>query len=163
MFSVAVDRVRLPNGVERDLDVVRHPPSVVLVPMPDESSVVLVRQYRHPVAQSLWELPAGTLEPGEDPETAARRECEEETGHAPAHLERLGSFYPVPGYGDEEMIFYKLTGLSRPERPASPDDDEFLEARSVQPRRGASDGADRGDAGPQVGDGADADRRPRES
>jgi ADP-ribose pyrophosphatase len=121
--------VRLPRGIERDLDVVRHPASVVLVVMPDPASVVLVRQYRHPVDRWLWELPAGTLERGEDPEAAARRECEEETGYAPATLERLGAFFAVPGYGDEEMIFYRLTGLSRPQHPAPPDDDEDLEPR----------------------------------
>ena len=129
VFTVAVDHVRLPKGIERDLDVVRHPASVVLVVMPDPNSVVLVRQYRHPVAQWLWEVPAGTLEHGEAPESAARRECEEETGYAPATLERLGAFLPVPGYCDEEMIFYKLTGLTQPANPARPDDDEDLELR----------------------------------
>jgi ADP-ribose pyrophosphatase len=130
VFDVTVERVRLPNGLERDLEVVRHPASVVLIPMPDPGSVVLVRQYRHPVDAWLWELPAGTLEAGEAPEAAARRECEEETGFAPGQLERLGAFFPVPGYCDEQMIFYRLTGLTRPERPALPDEDEDLEVRT---------------------------------
>jgi ADP-ribose pyrophosphatase len=129
IFTVNVERVVLPGGLERDLEVVRHPASVVLLPMPTPDTIVLVRQYRHPVGAWLWELPAGTLEPGEDPVTAARRECEEETGYAPAALERLGAFYPVPGYCDEEMIFYRLTGLTRPAQPAAPDEDEELEAR----------------------------------
>jgi ADP-ribose pyrophosphatase len=103
----------------------------VLIVMPDPASVVLVRQYRHAVARWLWELPAGTLELDEDPEAAARRECEEETGFAPAQVERLAALYPVPGYCDEEMIFYRVTGLSRPAQPASPDEDEDLEARTV--------------------------------
>jgi ADP-ribose pyrophosphatase len=131
VFSVVIDRVRLANGVERDLQVVRHPASVILLPMPDPQSVVLVRQYRHPVAKWLWEVPAGTLEPGEDPDAAARRECEEETGYAPRYIERLAAFFPAPGYCDEEMIFYKLTGLARPETPAAPDEDECLEARTM--------------------------------
>ena len=131
VFNVAVDRVRLPNGLERDVDVVRHAACVVLVPMPDPESVVLVRQYRHAVGRWLWELPAGTLEAGEDPDVAARRECEEETGYAPATLDRLGAFFAVPGYSDELMHFYRLTGLSRPASPRPPDDDEDLEVRTV--------------------------------
>jgi ADP-ribose pyrophosphatase len=129
VFSVHVDTVRFPNGLQRDLEIVRHASSVVLVPMLDPASVVLVRQYRQPVRQWLWELPAGTLEPGEVPEHAARRECEEETGFAPALVERLASFFPTPGYCDEEMYFFKLTDLSKPARPAPPDEDELLEPR----------------------------------
>jgi ADP-ribose pyrophosphatase len=131
VFSISSDRVRLPQGVEATLDVVRHLPSVVILLMPDPSSVVLVRQYRYPVDRWLWELPAGTLEPNEDPEAAALRECEEETGYAASRAERLASFFPVPGYCDEEMIFYKLSGLTRPAQPASPDQDEHLEPRQV--------------------------------
>jgi ADP-ribose pyrophosphatase len=130
VFDVTIERVRLPKGLERDLEVVRHPASVVLIVVPEPGHVVLVKQYRHPVAQWLWELPAGTLEPGEDPDAAARRECEEETGYAPARVERLRGYFPVPGYCDEEMIFYRLEGLTRPESPASPDEDEDLEART---------------------------------
>jgi ADP-ribose pyrophosphatase len=129
VFTVSVDRVRLPKGIERDMDVVRHAVSVVLLVMPDPGSIVLVRQYRHPVAKWLWEVPAGTLEEGENPEDAARRECEEETGYAAAHLERLGAYLPVPGYCDEEMIFYRMTGLSRPVQPLAPDEDEDLEVQ----------------------------------
>jgi ADP-ribose pyrophosphatase len=130
VFDVTSERVRLPNGVERDLEVVRHRGSVVLIPMPDPDSVVLVRQYRHPLGAWLWELPAGTLEPGEDPESAARRECEEETGLAPGRVARLGSFYPAPGYCDERMVFYLLTSLTRPDRPAAPDADEVIETQT---------------------------------
>lgn len=132
VFDVQIDRVRLREGLDTDIAVVRHRPCVVLLPMPDPAHVVLIRQYRHPVARWLWEVPAGTLEPGEEPDAAARRECEEETGLAPARVERLGSFFPSPGYCDEEMIFYRVTGLSRPERPAAPDEDEQIEVRVVR-------------------------------
>jgi ADP-ribose pyrophosphatase len=129
VFAVTVERVRLDRGLEVELAVVRHRASVVLVPMPDARSVVLVRQYRHPTGRWLWEVPAGTLEAGEDPDRAARRECEEETGYAPARMERLGAFFAAPGYCDEEMIFYRLSELSRPAMPAAPDEDEELDAR----------------------------------
>ncbi|MCY4600600.1 MAG: NUDIX hydrolase [Acidobacteria bacterium] len=130
VFTIVSDRVRLPNGRETKLEVVRHQPSVILIPMPDPDHVVLVRQYRYAIGHWIWELPAGTLEPGEDMETAARRECEEEVGLSPAHLERVGAFYPTPGYCDELMVFFRLTGLGAPRAPAHQDDDEVLEPRT---------------------------------
>ncbi len=131
VFDVVVQPVQLRDGRERDVEIVRHRPSVVLVVMPDAQSVVLVAQYRHAVGQRLWEVPAGSLEPGEDPEAAARRECEEETGYAARTMQRLGAFFSAPGYCDEQMIFYQATELSRPPQPASPDEDEDIEARTV--------------------------------
>ena len=127
VLTVTSDRVRLPHGRETTLDVVRHRPSVILLPMPDSGQIVLVRQYRYAVDRWIWELPAGNTEPGEPPEEAARRECEEEIGQAPGRVERIGAFYPTPGYCDEEMIFFRLTQLTTPDAPALPDDDELLE------------------------------------
>ncbi len=130
VFDVVVEPVQLPDGRQREVDIVRHRPSVVLVVMPDAQSVVLVAQYRHAVGRRLWEVPAGSLESGETPDAAARRECEEETGYAAGAMQRLGAFFAAPGYCDEEMIFYLATGLSRPVQPASPDEDEDIEART---------------------------------
>ena len=127
VFTVASDLVRLPNGHETTMDVVRHRASVILIPMPDPSHVVLVRQYRYSIDRWIWELPAGTLDPGEDVEAAARRECQEEIGSVPTRIDRIGTFYPTPGYCDEEMFFFRLTGLKTPTEPASLDDDEILE------------------------------------
>ena len=129
VFTIARDRVRLPNGHETTMDVVRHRASVILIPMPNPTHVVLVRQYRYSIDRWIWELPAGTLEPDEDVETAARRECEKETGQVPDVVERVGAFYPTPGYCDEQMIFFRLTGLTAPAEPAPPDEDEILEPR----------------------------------
>ena len=127
-FRTLQDRVRLPNGREATMDVVRHPVSVILVPMPDSEQVILVRQYRYAVDGWIWELPAGNVEPGEDPETAARRECAEETGWTARRVERIGAFYPTPGYCDEVMIFYRLTELTATARLGL-DADEVLEPR----------------------------------
>lgn len=129
VFDIVSDRVRLPNGRETTMEVVRHRPSVILIPMLDTDRVVLVRQFRYSINRWIWELPAGTLEPGEQVEAAARRECQEETGYAPAQIERLGAFYPTPGYCDELMHFFRLTGLTTPPVPARQDDDEVLEPR----------------------------------
>ena len=83
--------------------------------MTDAGEVVLVRQYRHAIGRWAWELPAGSLKHGEDPEKAAIRECHEEIGLIPARMERLGAFFPTPGYCDEEMNFYRATGLRAPD------------------------------------------------
>ena len=88
IFDVTVDRVRLPHGREATLEVVRHEGSVVLVPMTADGRLLLVRQYRHAAGRFLWELPAGSLESGEDPEAAATRECQEELGLIPGRIER---------------------------------------------------------------------------
>jgi ADP-ribose pyrophosphatase len=133
ILSVAADRVRLPNGNEATMEVVRHVGSVVLLPMPDEDHIVLVKQYRYAIDRWIWELPAGCLNPGEEPAAAASRECQEETGFVPTRLERLAGFYPTPGYCDEFMHFFRLTGLSTPGAGAPvahQDEDEDLRPRT---------------------------------
>jgi ADP-ribose pyrophosphatase len=129
IFDVHVDRVRFPNDNEVNVEVVRHPRSVVLIPMPDPGHVILVRQYRYPVDQWLWELPAGSLDPGEEPEAAAHRECHEEIGQVPRGLELLGRFFPTPGFCDEEMFLYRIDGLDAPTAEAHLDEDEIIEPK----------------------------------
>lgn len=133
VLSVHRDLVRLPKGNEARLEVVRHVASAVLLPMPDPDHVLLVRQYRYAVDRWIWELAAGSLEPGEDPAAGAARECEEETGFVPTHVEELGAFFPTPGYCDENMHFFRLTGLrerGEGEARATPDEDEDIRVRS---------------------------------
>ena len=134
VFAVDRDVVRLPNGREVTLDVVRHPRSVVLIPVPEPGHVILVRQYRYVVNQTLWELPAGSVDPGETPEQAARRECHEEIGLVPATIVRLGAYFPTPGYCDEEMVFFRLSGLDEPTEAAQVDEDEDIEPRVFELR-----------------------------
>ena len=129
VFDVDRDRVRMPNGREVTLDVVRHPRSVVLLPVPEPGHIILIRQYRYPVNRWLWELPAGSVDPGEDPETAARRECHEEIRQVPDTIVRLSALYPTPGYCDEEMYFFRVSGLSEPSEAAALDEDEDIEPR----------------------------------
>jgi ADP-ribose pyrophosphatase len=133
VFSVETGTKRFPNGREHEVAIVRHPPSVVVVPIDDDGRVVLIRQYRAAVDRELWEVPAGSLDSGESAEEAARRECEEEIGRVPQRVERLGAFFPTPGYCDEEMIFFKATALDRPpaDSPHEPDEDEDITARPV--------------------------------
>jgi 8-oxo-dGTP pyrophosphatase MutT (NUDIX family) len=128
VFSVEVETLRLPNGREHEMAIVRHPPSVVLIPMTDADHVILIRQYRHSIRRDLWELPAGGVDSGESAEAAAARECEEEIGLVPARVDRLGGLYPTPGYCDEEMIFFRVSDLGPPppDSPHKPDEDEDI-------------------------------------
>ena len=134
VFRVERDRVRLSNGRETTLDIVRHRGSVVLIPQPSPEEVILIRQYRHAIGRWIWELPAGTLEAGESPRVAARRECEEEIGLTPKRVAKLGAFYPTPGFCDERMIYYRCTELRTPARPVAQDLDEQIEPRSFSLR-----------------------------
>ena len=96
VFSVEAGKLTFPNGREHDVAIVRHAPSVVLIPVDDDGRVVLVRQYRAPVDRMTWEFPAGSLDAGESADAAARRECEEEIGRVPERLERLGCLVSHP-------------------------------------------------------------------
>ena len=134
VFDVDSDRVRMPNGREVTVDVVRHPKSVVLVPVPSRGQVILVRQFRYAVHAFLWELPAGSVDEGESPEQAARRECHEEIGLVPETIVRLAAMYPTPGYCDEEMVFFRLSNLEEPTEAATMDEDEDIEAKTFELR-----------------------------
>ena len=130
VFDVFRDRVRMPNNREVTVDVVRHARSVVLLPVPQPGHVILIRQYRYAVNRWLWELPAGSVDEGEEPEAAAKRECHEEIGQVPETIVRLGSLFPTPGYCDEEMIFFRLSSLAEPTEAAELDEDEHIEPRT---------------------------------
>jgi len=132
IFNVQIETIRLPKGGELQAEIVRHPGSVVVIPVTAAGEIVLVRQYRHAIGRHAWELPAGSLKPGEEVERAAIRECQEEIGRIPSRIERLGAFFPTPGYCDEEMTFFKATGLRTPgpdDVEAQQDEDEDIEAR----------------------------------
>ena len=132
IFQVEVDRVTLPSGHTVELDIVRHPGSVVLLPVPAPGQIILIRQYRYSLDRFIWELPAGSLKQGENPDEAAARECEEELGLAPRLVTRLRGFYPTPGFCDEEMIYYRCEDLAAPtaDSTARKDEDEVIEPRT---------------------------------
>jgi len=128
VFSVEVEKARFPNGREIEMDIVRHPASVVLLPMQDDDHVILIRQYRHSIGREMWELPAGSVDAGESAEAAAARECEEEIGLVPERVQRIAGLYPTPGYCDEEMIYFRVSDLHppAPDSPHKPDEDEDI-------------------------------------
>jgi len=124
VFKVTVDTVS-EGDLTYQREVVHHPGSAVIVPVHDDGTVVLVRQYRHPAVRYLLEAPAGTLEDGERPEAGAARELEEELGLVAERLEQLSEFFVSPGFLEEKMWVYLATGLS--EGKAQPDEDEVLD------------------------------------
>ncbi len=128
-FKVEQVQARLPNGQVRQFDLVRHPGAVVIIPIDNEGRIWFVRQYRVGAGQVMLELPAGTLEPGEDPEVCAAREVREETGMAAASLHKLGGFYMAPGYTSEYLHIFLANGLTP--KPLQADADEFLQTTAL--------------------------------
>ena len=125
LLHVLQDEVRLPNGRAARRELIRHPGAAVMVPMPDPHSVVLVRQFRYPLARHFYEVPAGKIDRGEEPLQTAKRELLEECGYEAGEWRHLATIHPCIGYADERMEFY----LARELRDVghSPDEDEFLE------------------------------------
>jgi ADP-ribose pyrophosphatase len=113
VVTLNLETVTLPNGATVELEVVRHPGAAVVVPMKDERTVILVRQYRHAAGGYIYEIPAGKLHPGEDPMDCAARELEEEIGYRAGRLEPVVSFFSAPGFTDEVLHVYKGTDLTR--------------------------------------------------
>jgi ADP-ribose pyrophosphatase len=137
VFNVTVDQVAYADGRVVKMECVRHRGSVVLLPMTAPDRILLVRQYRYVVDRWLWELPAGTLEPNETLHAAALRECHEEVGKVADHAQKLLTFFPSPGFCDEEMNFFLLTQLrDRLPTEAAPhqDPDEILNVKEFAVR-----------------------------
>jgi ADP-ribose pyrophosphatase len=129
IFRVERDTVRLATSRTAVFDIVRHRGSVVLIAQPTPESVVLIRQFRYAIGKSIWELPAGSLEAGEPPAGAARRECEEEIGLSPRRISRVAALYPTPGFCDEIMLFYRCLDFVTPRHPVQLDPDEQIQPR----------------------------------
>ena len=121
--------VELPNGKTATRDIVRHTGASAVVPVTSGGAFLLVRQYRKPNEMVSIEIPAGKPDSGEDPESCAIRELEEETGFRAASVEKLFSMQSTPGFSDEIIHVYLATGL-QPGKP-NPDDDEFITAFPV--------------------------------
>ena len=123
ILDLEVDRVRLPSGGEAVREVVRHRGAVVVLPLHEDGRIEFVRQYRYPIGEILLELPAGKLDPGEEPIVCAGRELAEETGWKPTEIHELGSFYTTPGFTDEVIHAFIATPLeSAPEVAQDPDE-----------------------------------------
>lgn len=113
VVHLSVDRVRLPNGSETDLEMIRHRGAAAVVPLDPDGNVVLVRQYRYATGGFILEIPAGKLDGGEPPEECAVREVEEETGYRPGTIRDLGWIWTTPGFTDEKIWLYLATDLEK--------------------------------------------------
>ena len=129
IINLRVDTALLPNGSSATREVVEHPGGVCVAALTEDGCLLFVRQFRYPYQKVLLELPAGKLDPGEDPLEAGKRELREETGAEAARYESLGELYPSPGYCGEIIHLYAATGLTFGQM--SPDEDEFLEVEKI--------------------------------
>ena len=129
VVGLRVDTVRLQSGRVTTREVVQHRGAVAIVPLTDEGHVLLVEQYRTPAEAVLLEIPAGTLEEGEDPLTCAHRELQEETGYTAAELIPLAAFYTCPGFCTEYIRVYLARGLHQ--GPQAADEDENIQVVRV--------------------------------
>ncbi len=128
VFDVTLDTIR-EGDKTYEREVVHHPGSAVIIPIFEDGTIALVRQYRHPAVRYLLEAPAGTLERGEAPEEGAARELEEELGFVAARLEKLTEFFVSPGFCQEKMWVYLATEMTRTEQHL--EEDEIVEVLRI--------------------------------
>ena len=129
VVKLYVDTVELPDGSEAIREIVRHPGAVCVIPVTKDMDVVTVKQYRYAFEQIMLEIPAGKLEPGENPLEAVKRELEEESGVVAKKIEYLGEIFTTVAIFDEKIHLYLATELEF--KNAHPDEDEFLEVETI--------------------------------
>ena len=129
VVTLNIDTVRLPNGETIQLETIRHPGASAVVPLKDDGTVVLIRQFRHAAGGFIYEIPAGKLNPGEDPLSCAARELEEEIGYRASSFVLLSRIFTAPGFADEVIHVYKATGLTLGRQQL--DRDEVLEVVEI--------------------------------
>jgi ADP-ribose pyrophosphatase len=133
LLNVDVDTVHAPDGTDLELEMVRHPGACAVVPLlsPPENedpSVLLIEQYRYAAGGTIWEIPAGVLHPGEEPEACARRELEEETGARAGKIEHLTTILTTPGFTDERIHLFLATEITAGEPRLEVD--EFIQVKA---------------------------------
>lgn len=124
LLKLYLEKKRLPNGYIADLEVIKHPGAVLIVPFLNKNKIVLIKQYRPVINSYIWELPAGTLDKGELPLACAKRELVEEIGYKAAKWNKIGYIYPAPGYTTEKIIIFEAHNLSAVK--ANRQDDEHI-------------------------------------
>jgi ADP-ribose pyrophosphatase len=134
-ISVDLDEVRFPDGSVGTLEMVRHPGASAVIPFLDpldapDPRIILIRQFRWAAEQEMWEVPAGTLEPGEAPAACAGRELREEAGVKAAELRHLNTIYTTPGFTDEQIHLFAASGLTSV--PTAHEADEFIQTHEIR-------------------------------
>ncbi|WP_102345687.1 NUDIX hydrolase [Bacillus sp. Marseille-P3661] len=131
VIDIYLEEVELPNGSTSTREIVKHPGAVAIIALTSEGKLVLVRQFRKPLEQVIYEIPAGKLEPGEEPNECAKRELEEETGYTSESIKAIQSFYTSPGFADELVHIFYTDQLKKLDNSRGLDDDEFLDLIEV--------------------------------
>jgi ADP-ribose pyrophosphatase len=135
IVNLDLDTVGFPDGSTGTLEMLRHPGASAVVPFlddprADDPRIILIRQFRHAAEGFLWEIPAGRLDPGEEPEACARRELREETGYSAADCRRLVTIHTTPGFTDERIHLFMATGLRAGDHAREAD--EFVEVHETR-------------------------------
>ena len=132
LFNVDVDTIEMEGGVTAIRENLRHPGAVCMIPVADDGRLLFVTQYRHSAGRRLLELPAGTLEPGEEPAAAVSRELQEEIGFRPGAVDALGGFFVAPGYTTEYIHLFICTELIASRLQGDDDEDIEVELRTIE-------------------------------
>jgi len=133
LLQLQVDTVMLPNGRKATREIIKHPGAVGILPVLEDGSMVFVKQYRYPVGTVIYEIPAGKLELGENPDECAPRELSEETGYTAKEWKHLTSIVTTPGFTDEVIHLYLARGLTKAEQHT--DEDEFIDVVVFSPEQ----------------------------
>ena len=133
-IRLTLDTFRTAAGRSFRRETFRHPASVVIIPILEKGRVLLIRQFRHALGRYIYEIPAGTSEPGEPLLSCAKRELAEETGFSAAHWKRLYELCPAPGVSTERMVLYRASRLSPLTRKMAKDKDEYITPKTVSAR-----------------------------
>ena len=129
VFELIRENVTLENGTTTDVEFIEHPGATAVIPFLDDKRIVLLKQYRHALKKTIWEVPAGTLDPREEIISCAKRELIEETGYSAGQWHRLGEITPVPGYSNERIHIFLATGLQPADQNL--DEDEVIQVQAV--------------------------------
>lgn len=130
LFDVSLDKLEMDGGVIAERETIRHPGAVAMIPVTEEGNLLLVTQYRHAAGRRLLELPAGTLERGEEPLAAVSRELQEEVGFRPGRIEPLGGLFVAPGYTTEYIHLFVCGDLVASALDGDEDEDIEVEVRT---------------------------------
>ena len=151
LFNVSLDTIEMDGGVIAHRETIRHPGAVCMVPVDADGNLLLVTQYRHAAGRRLLELPAGTIEYGEEPIAAVSRELQEEVDPKPGKIEPLGGFYVAPGYTTEYIHLFVCSDLEPSSLEADDDEDIEIEVRTPDQALAAIDSGEICDAKSVIG------------
>ena len=112
VLDIHLEKVTLPNGKEVDVEIIRHPGGAAALPLYDNGDILMIRQFRHAAGGIIWEVPAGRIDDGEDPQNCAYRELQEEAGVIAGRMEKLGEFFSTPGFCTEVIHLYLARDLT---------------------------------------------------